>query len=246
MKLIIQSDLLISNLQTLKQYAQHYRQLLGILNKLEKALTDNDQHRITQLVNSWQEIRVATNFAFIDDDIGKLIEESMVGADKIKTIVAALKEYASNQQQKPEPVDVEGLLDKMVVMVWNEIKYKAEVVRDYHHVPRIVSYSNKISQVLISLLRNAAKAIEKKGKIFLSTTCDEKFVHIDIRDTGCGIKQEDLSRIFDPFYTTRAPGQGMGLGLSTSYEIIRKLGGDIRVESIWGEGSVFHVMLPRL
>ena len=97
---------------------------------------------------------------------------------------------------------------------------------------------------VLNLFVNASQAIEEKGVIEVKTYTKGTHVFIDVIDTGKGIPPENLSKIFDPFFTTKPIGQGTGLGLSVSYEIVKKHGGDIRVHSKVGEGTTFTVMLP--
>ena len=233
-----------SNLQTLGKYVAHYNRLLGILNKLEKALKDKDQERAAQVVVSWEKIRTETNFAFIDDDIGNLLKESQEGAEKIRKIVLDLRAFASPDKGLLDTVDMEALIESMLNIVWNDIKYKAEVVKDYGKVPVIIGNPQKLSQVLVNLLINAAHAISDRGYITVKTYAKDGFVCVDITDTGCGIPQDHMDKIFNPFFTTKPVGQGTGLGLSISYDIIRKHGGTITFKSKMGQGSTFTVMLP--
>jgi signal transduction histidine kinase len=98
--------------------------------------------------------------------------------------------------------------------------------------------------VFLNLLVNAGQAITADGKISLSTGVERGEVWIRVEDTGCGISEENLSRVFDPFFTTKPVGQGTGLGLSVSYSIVAKHGGQIDVASEVGRGTQFTVRLP--
>ena len=136
------------------------------------------------------------------------------------------------------------LMESMLNIAWNEIKYKAQLRKDYGQVPPIVCNPQKIGQVFINLLINAAHAIKDKGFITIKTRLDGEFVCVDISDTGCGIAPEHSTSIFDPFFTTKPVGQGAGLGLSISYDIVRKHGGTITFVSEAGQGTTFTVKLP--
>jgi signal transduction histidine kinase len=233
-----------SNLGTMEQYAMHYNQLLGILNQLEKALKDKDQNKISQVVLSWEKIRKEINFDFIDDDISNLLKESKQGAEKIRKIVLDLRNFASRDNGMMSSVNVEGLMESMLNIAWNEIKYKAELTKNYSKVPLVTCNPQKIGQVFVNLLINAAQAIDKKGVISIKTYVKDQWVCIDISDTGRGIAAEHMTKIFDPFFTTKPVGIGVGLGLSISYDIIRKHGGTITFTSKQGEGTTFTVMMP--
>ncbi len=232
------------NLQTLEKYFVHYRQLLGILNKLEKALNDKDQERASQIISSWEKIHRETNFKFMEGDIGNLIRESMEGIESMRKIVADLSAFASPDKGREDAVDLKALMESMVNIAWNEIKYKAQLRRDYGAVPSVVCNPQKIGHVLVNLLTNAAHAISEKGTISVKTYTQDQFVCVDISDTGCGIPPEHTTRIFDPFFTTRPVGRGVGLGLSVSYDIIKRHGGNITFSSQVDRGTTFTVMLP--
>jgi len=104
--------------------------------------------------------------------------------------------------------------------------------------------SRRIQQVLVNLIMNSVHAIGNKGKISISTRAENNQVLIEIEDDGPGINKKILDKIFDPFFSTKEPGQGTGLGLSVSYGIIREHDGEIRVQSTPGHGARFTVILP--
>ena len=223
-----------SNLQTLHQYVMHYSKLVTLLNKMDK----ND------IVSAWKKMKEEINFDYINDDVSILINESKSGVLKVSRIVADLKNFAAADNTAIDAVNVEETLDSMINIVWNEIKYKAELVREYHHVPSVMGNPQKISQAFLSILRNAAHAIKQKGTIIVRTLVKGNMVCVDVKDNGSGIKQEHLSKIFDPFFTTKNDHSHKGLGLSLCYDMIKKHGGDIIVHTTWGEGTTFTVMLP--
>ena len=233
-----------SNMQTLEQYAVHYRELLTILFDVEKAVNENNAQKISEMMATWENIRQKNNFDFIRDDIVNLTRESQEGAEKIRKIILDLRAFASPDKGIVDLVNLEGLIESILNVVWNEIKYKAELKREYGRVPPISCDPQKIGQVLVSLLINASQAIKGKGVITVRTYADEENAFVDICDTGCGIPPENMTRIFDPFFTTKPVGQGLGLGLSVSYDIIKKHGGTITLTTQVGQGTTFTVKLP--
>jgi signal transduction histidine kinase len=129
-------------------------------------------------------------------------------------------------------------------VVWNEVKYKAEVVKEFAGLPRVKCHPFQLNQVFMNLLVNASQALPDKGKIVISTGFDEEQVWIRVQDTGKGIAPEHLTKIFDPFFTTKPVGKGTGLGLSLSYDIVKKHNGHIDVSSEVDVGTTFTVYLP--
>jgi|CXWL01.1.fsa_nt_gi signal transduction histidine kinase len=233
-----------SNMQTLEQYVAHYSGVMNLLNDIEKAFKDRDEKRLSEILISWEKIRKGTNFDFIGRDIVSLIKESQEGAEKIRKIVLDLRAFASPDKGIVDLVNLEALIESVINVVWNEIKYKAELKREYAHVPPISCDPQKVGQVLVSILINAAQSIEGKGDITVRTYTEGENVLVDIADTGCGISPENITRIFDPFFTTKPVGQGVGLGLSVSYDIIKKHGGTITFKTQTGRGTTFTVQLP--
>ncbi|MBF0504309.1 MAG: hypothetical protein HQL14_04305 [Candidatus Omnitrophica bacterium] len=234
-----------SNLQTLQQYVTHYTLLLGMLIKLEKALKGQDQKRAYEAASLCEKTIEKINFPFIDRDVGNLLKESREGIEKIGKIVADLRTFASPDRGMMDSVNIEALMESMLNIVYNEIKYKVKLKKDYGHVPTIVCNPQKIGQVFVNLLINAAQAIKDQGMITIKTYTKDEYVCMDLIDTGCGIALENMTKVFDPFFTTKAPGTGVGLGLSISYDIIRKHGGTMSFHSKEGQGTTFTVMLPK-
>src|SRR5690606_29604635 len=112
-------------------------------------------------------------------------------------------------------------------------------------VPPVKCFASQVNQVFMNILSNASQAIGEKGDIWVKSWQDERNVYMSIRDSGPGIPGDVLDKIFDPFFTTKPVGQGTGLGLSISYGIIRKHGGDIRVQTKMGQGTEFIISLPK-
>jgi signal transduction histidine kinase len=130
-------------------------------------------------------------------------------------------------------------------VVNNELKYKADVIRDYGDLPPVQCMPSQINQVVMNLVVNAAHAMgPERGKITVRTRAADEKVWIEVADTGSGIPKEVLPRIFDPFYTTKPIGKGTGLGLSLSYGIVKKHGGKIEVQTESGKGTTFRITLP--
>ncbi len=182
---------------------------------------------------------------YMMSDVNKLLEQSGRGLERIKKIVLDLRTFAREEDaENMELIKVEEVMDSILSIVQNEIKYKAELIKEYGDTPLIKGNAQRLGQVFINLLVNAAQSMEVRGKIIIKTYRRDNNLWIDVTDTGKGIDPEDMKKIFDPFFTTKPVGQGTGLGLSVSYEIVKKHGGDIQVESKVGEGTTFKVMLP--
>jgi PAS domain S-box-containing protein len=183
------------------------------------------------------------------DLLERSIEQAREGAERVNAIAKDLRTFARAEEDQREPIDVGAVLESSIRMVWNEIRHRARLVRDYSEVPKVTANEARLGQVFINLLVNAAHAIPEgnaaANEIRVCTKRDQEGrAVIEVRDTGSGISDEHLGRIFDPFFTTKPAGSGLGLGLSICHGIVSALGGEISVESRLGEGSLFRVTLP--
>ncbi len=177
-------------------------------------------------------------------ELPEIIKESLMGTRRITEIVQSLRSFSHRDTDRPQTVDLNAELESTLRMVWNELKYKCEVIRDLEPLPPISCHPTQIAQVFTNLLVNAAQAIEKQGEIRIRTRLQGGEAVVAISDTGKGMTPETLSRLFSPFFTTKPRGQGTGLGLSISRDIIHRHGGRIEVQSQPGQGSTFTVYLP--
>ncbi len=227
-----------SNLGTLARYQQ---KLFEYQKELENCLDETgDQTAILKT----SELRKKLKIDYLRDDIDDLLSESKEGAERVREIVQNLKGFSRVDQAEHAEVDLNDCLDKTLSIAWNEIKYKAQVEKDYSALPLVSCFPQQLNQVFLNLLINAAQAIEDHGVICISTQDLGDWVEITITDNGVGIPPENLEKIFEPFYTTKKVGEGTGLGMSISYEIIQKHGGDIQVASEVGQGTTFSITLP--
>jgi len=227
-----------SNLGSLQRYAQAMLKLLDSYQALEGSLSLEDRAAIARL-------KKEVDADYLREDLEPLLRESLDGIDRVRRIVQDMKDFSHVDGGGLQYADLEAGLNSTLNVVWNEVKYKAEVTKEYANLPQIECYPSQLNQVFMNLLVNAAHAIEKHGRITLRTGYDERQVWIEVEDTGTGIAQDKLGRIFEPFFTTKPVGKGTGLGLSLSYGIVQKHGGRFDVHSEVGKGTRFRVVLPR-
>lgn len=186
----------------------------------------------------------AKDYAYICNDLPQLINESKEGLSRVRQIVQDLKDFSRAGETTWEWSDLHKGLDSTLNIVWNELKYKCTVHKEYGDIPAVYCLPSQLNQVFMNLLVNASHAIEKRGDITIRTGTEAGRVWIEISDTGKGIPPEHLSKIFDPFFTTKPVGQGTGLGLSLSYSIMQRHQGSLTVSSEVGKGTTFRIELP--
>ena len=234
-----------NNMEILRGYIQHYTQILRVIEQVKMNVDDGDWAKAKSTIDELRKLEKEVNLDYIMNDVSILMEHSKRGLERVEKIVLDLKTFArEDKTENMELIKIEEVIDSILSIVQSEIKYKAELIKEYGKTSLVKGSAQRLGQVLINLLLNASQALKQMGKITIKTYEQDKYVCIDIIDTGQGIPEENLKKIFDPFFTTKPVGQGTGLGLSVSYEIIKKHGGDIQVRSKVGEGSTFTVRLP--
>ncbi|MFP4598687.1 MAG: sensor histidine kinase [Persicimonas sp.] len=201
-----------------------------------------------ELVEDWETMASEHEIAFLREDLETLLSRSMGGMQRIHQIVQDLRFFSHDTANEPGWIDIESLLEATLNLARHEAKYRARLELDFDNIPQIFSDANRLSQVFLNLLVNAAHAIESgsidDNEIVVKTRRDGDDVVVMVSDTGEGIPPEIVPHIFDPFFTTKEQGEGTGLGLSISRDIVRSLGGEISVSSEPGRGSTFKVVLP--
>ncbi len=231
---------IFSNFGSLERYITDLFKVLAAYESCEQRIPDE------QARESLAALRRHIDLDYLKGDIPTLMSETREGIERVRKIVQDLKDFSHvDARREWEWADLHKGIDSTLNIVSNEIKYMADVVKQYGSLPPVRCLASELNQVFLNLLVNAAHAIRReRGTIVVRTGACEAEVWIEIEDDGCGIAGEQLPRIFDPFFTTKPVGQGTGLGLSLSYGIVRKHAGRIDVDSEVGRGTRFRVTLP--
>lgn len=217
-----------SNLSTARGYVER-------LQQFAPAICANPP-----LAEAWKR----ADMDFLIEDFGALLKESVDGADRVARIVADLKGFSNVDHAEVEVVDLNDSLRSVCNVAHAQVSPKAEVVMDLGELPPLRCHAGRLNQVFLSLLLNAAQAMDTRGEIRIRSRHAGSELRVEFADTGHGIAQDVLERIFDPFFTTRDVGRGTGLGLTVSRDVIAAHGGRIEVQSAPGKGSAFTVVLP--
>ena len=233
-----------SNLKTLEEYVKDIMTILYKSEEVISALKKKDQKALTEGFKALEKIKKDVGLDFIKGDIEKLITESEEGTFRVYKIVRDLRDFSRADDAERKIFNLHRAIDSTLNIVWNELKYKAEVVKEYGNIPEVECFPTQLNQVFMNLFVNASQSINVKGKIKIKTFSEEEKVFVEVSDTGCGIAPEIINKLFDPFFTTKEPGKGTGLGLAISYNIIKKHNGNISVNSSVGKGTTFLIELP--
>jgi signal transduction histidine kinase len=177
------------------------------------------------------------------------LEEALGGAERIRLIVRDLKVFGAHAPEALAPVDVHRVVDSCARVAESEIRLRAALVRDFSQVPPVLASEPRLAQVVLNLLVNAIQSIPEDGAqnhaITVSTRLEpDGRVALRVSDTGVGIERDDLPRVTDPFFTTKADRGGTGLGLSICNMLVTDQGGQMVIESEIGRGTTVTVRLP--
>ena len=228
-----------SNLSTLRGYLKDILGLVQHYESIEGELTDKPE-----VLTAITDLKEELDIDYLREDSLELMDECDEGITRVKKIVQDLKDFSRVDSGDWEWADLHAGIDTTLNVVWNEIKYKAEVEKEYGELPNVRCMPSQLNQVFMNLMVNAAQAMDERGKITICTRAEGDDVLVDVSDSGKGMAPETLKKVFDPFFTTKPVGKGTGLGLSLSYGIMQKHGGTIEVESEVGKGTTFHIRLP--
>lgn len=229
-----------SNLNTLRQYISELLEVVSCAQQSVRQLpSDNTAfHEFEQLLQQ-------VDLEYMKQDIPDLINEALEGTSRAKKIVQDLRDFSRIDKHDASQFDLEAGIDATLNIANNEIKYKAEIIKEYAGIKPFVCVGSQINQVILNLLVNAAQAIKEFGKITIRTGYDgDDWVWFEVEDSGKGMPEEIQSKIFDPFFTTKPVGKGTGLGLSLSYKIVQDHKGRIDLQSVVEQGTKFRVNLP--
>lgn len=239
---------------TLKQLQSTQKQLIQVEKMASLGvLTAGIAHEINNPLNFISggvlglKSYVKDNFPVHDQNIEALMMAINEGVRRTCEIVESLNRYSMKSDLPKMESNINTILDGCLVLLYNKTKNRIEIEKQYC-CDEIIVYSNEgqLQQAFLNILTNAVYAIGDKGKIVVKTDLDANNAYVSITDNGCGISKENLTKITDPFFTTKPPGQGTGLGLSITYSIISEHGGTLEFDSEKGKGTTVNVILPRV
>jgi PAS domain S-box-containing protein len=240
-----------ANLFQMAEYLADLRRVWSGVEDLQKSLSRADPEEIRRVSEELAAVVEEVDVPFVLSDFAKAIRESQEGSERIRHIVRDLRDFSHHETTERALADMNQCLDSTANIVWPMMKHLVVLEKEYRELPSIYCFPMQLKQVFLNLLVNAFQAIEERvgssgatGRIRLQSARLGEGVVVSVSDDGVGIPPENRDRIFDPFFTTKKVGSGTGLGLSTSYSIVRRHGGTLSVESHPGEGTTFHVFLP--
>jgi len=198
-------------------------------------------------IDAWKrclELFSANDIRFTVDDCASIVEECTEGASRIQVILRDMKHLSHPSDDEWVSMDVHQCIESTINIIWNQLKYRCDVVKDYGDLPDIICRPQKLNQIFMNLLVNASQAMPEKGTLTVRTRSLGAKVSIEISDTGVGIPEEVKPKLFTSFFTTKPLGEGTGLGLHITKQIVREHNGEIHFDSKVGKGTTFTIILP--
>lgn len=231
-------NFIYGNLIHLKNYSNALIDIIDLYESYEGELSEEKRKKL-------KDIKEKVELSFIKEDLPMLLNSCFEGTERTKNIIIDLKNFSRFDEMVINNINLVKEIDTTLNILHNKIKNKVDIVKEYEEdIPLIEGYGGQLNQVFMNILDNACYAIENQGTIYIRLQKTENSVIIEFEDTGCGIPQEQLSKIFEPFYTTKPVGEGTGLGMSISYKVIQRHNGTINVTSEQGKGTIFRIELP--
>jgi two-component system NtrC family sensor kinase len=218
-----------SNMAHLRDYVDKLKKVLDVAEKNPEQLN---------------KIKEQVEFSYIIEDLPRIVESVEDGARRTRDIVIGLRNFSRLDEAQLKRVNIHEGIDNTVTLLAGELKNRIKVHKKFGKLPEVKCYASQLNQVFMNIITNAAQAIEGNGDIWIKTEKEADWAVISIRDNGKGIPDEVVDKIFDPFFTTKPIGQGTGLGLSLTYGIVQRHGGQIQVLTKMGEGTEFVIRIP--
>ena len=230
---------IISNLTTFRKYAGRFKEMLELFRLLVSKDTTIENLRL-QAELRWRELKLD----YLLDDTELLLAQSLEGAERIKKIVSDLKSFSHVDEAVRCEADLNAELERTLSVLGPQFPADARVIREFSPVPPLRCTPALLCQAFLAIMQNCLLSRTDGLELRIATRCEGETIIITIADNGCGIAPEHLTRVFDPFFTTREVGAGAGMGLSVMREIIASFGGSVEIESEVARGTTVTMRLP--
>lgn len=184
-------------------------------------------------------------------ELRETAQDAIVGSKRIGNVLRALRNLAElDHHTEAFPVDVIAAVDRAVEATRQQLRSRATLVCAFEQVPPAMAAEHHLVKALVGVLTNAIESIDRgrvmENEVRVTTWSKGDDVVVEVRDTGSGIRPEELAHVFEPFFTTRASSKGVGLGLTIARRTLEAMGGRIEVSSVWGEGTTVRITLARV
>lgn len=244
-----------SNVESARVYLDEFKEMIDLYKKTIEHIEKNPLGNFTNEIIHVKETELSKNIDFMSSDLELMFDDIEDGLERITEIVSSLRTF-SRQDSSDEftEYNLNKSIKNALIITRNDVKYTASVEENLSDIPNIRANGNKIDQAILNIILNASASIKEKqslenpkeeGIIRITTEANNEYVRCIIEDNGIGIEEENINRIFDPFYTSKPVGEGTGLGLSIAHEIIvTEHKGQLYATSKPMVGTKFVIILP--
>jgi signal transduction histidine kinase len=232
----------INNLAVLQRDVRAALRLLALYGKGKTGLARVEPELAAETAAVEEEV----DLPYLQENLERIIEQTAGGLGRVRAIIRNLRDFARLDEAQVKEINLNDALTATVEILHHELSRKDIRLRSYYQeLPPLLCQPGKLNQAFLNILLNAIQACAAGGAIDVRTGVEPgTAVWVEIEDNGCGIAPEHLPRVFEPFFTTKPVGQGMGLGLSIAYGVIKDHRGSITADSTPGRGSIFRIRIP--
>jgi two-component system NtrC family sensor kinase len=177
----------------------------------------------------------------------RILDMALSETVRLTELLKKMLSFSKPDEEKKQPADINVILDEILLLVRKQLQENSIKISTSleEGLEKVYASKNQLRQVFLNMISNARDAMPDGGTLTVRTLSSQKNINVDIVDTGVGIREEHLDKIFEAFFTTKEATRGVGLGLSVCYGFVKEHGGDIKVSSKRGEGTTFTIILPK-
>ena len=230
---------ILSNLTTFKKYLGRISEMLGLYRLLASKEISAEQLKLLTEAR-WRELKLD----FVLEDVLALLSQSQQGAERIGKIVADLKSFSHVDETSGFAADLNVELTRTLSVLKLNMVPGTVIVQDLQPLPLFTCNPGLLSQAFLNIIQNALQSSDKGLEVRISSKCEAGEIIIAVADNGCGIPADNLTRVFEPFFTTRDVGSGTGMGLTVARDIVNGAGGNMEIDSSTGLGTTVTIRLP--
>ncbi len=231
-----------ANMNTMKEYAETYVKLADLFAQY---LNPQDESEREDSRTTLEAFEKEEDIDFVHQDMKALLQDSQLGLSRVQHIVSSLKIFSELDKSEEQDIDLRQTLEQVVSDIAPAASRSTEITYQIELEGSIRVKPEQMQKVFAAVIDNALKACTEKGSLRIKAWRENKTLMIDFQDTGCGMSGEQVTKVFDPFYTTRDVGEGVGLGLSIAHAIVEAHNGTVKVASKEGRGTRIRLVLPQ-
>jgi two-component system NtrC family sensor kinase len=207
-------------------------------------INEKDTEQRSQVGAELSAFESEEDIQFVHQDMKALLEDSMLGLSRVTHIVSSLKIFSELDKSENQDVDLQEIISFLISELSFEHSRRVEISQQIELDGTVSIKPEQMRRVFSVVIDNAIRACSEKGSLLIRAKRQNKNLLIEFQDTGCGMDDEQINKVFDPFYTTRVVGEGIGLGLSIAHSIVAAHGGRMQVASKKGRGTKVRIVLP--